>query len=41
VSSRLVAPRNDPYGEIYDLRNDPDEMENLFEDSAIGACGQS
>jgi len=31
---RMTIAQDDPYGELYDLQNDPDEMENLFEDSA-------
>jgi arylsulfatase A-like enzyme len=31
---RMTIAQDDPYGEMYDLRNDPDEMENVFEDSA-------
>jgi arylsulfatase A-like enzyme len=31
---RMTVAQDDPYGELYDLQNDPDEMENLFEDSA-------
>ena len=31
---RMTIARGDPCGELYDLRNDPQEMDNLFEDSA-------
>jgi arylsulfatase A-like enzyme len=30
---RMTIAQDDPYGELYDLHNDPDEMENLFEDT--------
>ena len=31
---RMTIAQNDPYGELYDLQNDPHEMDNLFEDTA-------
>ena len=31
---RLTVSRGEDWGELYDLRNDPDEMENLFDDPA-------
>jgi arylsulfatase A-like enzyme len=31
---RMTIAQDDSYGELYDLHSDPDEMENLFEDSA-------
>ena len=31
---RLTVSRDEDWGELYDLRNDPDEMENLFDDPA-------
>jgi arylsulfatase A-like enzyme len=31
---RMTIAQGDPYGELYDLRNDPHEMENLFDDAA-------
>ena len=31
---RMTIAQDDPYGELYDLQNDRDEMENLFEDTA-------
>jgi arylsulfatase A-like enzyme len=31
---RMTIAHGDPYGELYDLRNDPHEMDNLFEDPA-------
>jgi len=30
---RMTIAQNDPYGELYDLANDPHEMDNLFEDA--------
>ncbi len=30
---RMTICHDDPWGELYDLRNDPHEMENLFEDA--------
>jgi len=32
---RMTIAQDDPYGELYDLQSDPDEMENLFEDSTF------
>ena len=29
---RMTIAHNDPYGELYDLQNDPHEMDNLFDD---------
>ena len=31
---RMTIAHGDPYGELYDLQNDPHEMDNLFEDPA-------
>jgi arylsulfatase A-like enzyme len=31
---RMTIAQGDPYGELYDLKNDPHEMDNLFEDQA-------
>jgi arylsulfatase A-like enzyme len=31
---RLTIAHNDPWGELYDLENDPHEMDNLFDDPA-------
>ena len=31
---RMTIAENDPYGELYDLQNDPYEMDNLFGDPA-------
>jgi arylsulfatase A-like enzyme len=31
---RMTIAHGDPYGELYDLKNDPHEMDNLFEDAA-------
>jgi arylsulfatase A-like enzyme len=31
---RMTIAHGDPYGELYDIKNDPDEMDNLFEDAA-------
>ncbi len=31
---RMTIAQSDPYGELYDLKNDPHEMDNLFEDAA-------
>jgi arylsulfatase A-like enzyme len=31
---RMTIAQGDPYGELYDLRNDPHEMDNLFDDAA-------
>ena len=31
---RMTIAHDDPYGELYDLKNDPHEMDNLFEDAA-------
>ncbi len=31
---RMTIAQDDAYGELYDLQNDPDEMDNLFEDAA-------
>jgi arylsulfatase A-like enzyme len=31
---RMTIAHGDPYGELYDLENDPHEMDNLFEDPA-------
>jgi arylsulfatase A-like enzyme len=31
---RLTIADGDPYGELYDRRNDPHEMDNLFDDAA-------
>ncbi|MGA9966976.1 MAG: sulfatase-like hydrolase/transferase, partial [Terriglobales bacterium] len=31
---RMTIAQDDPYGELYDLQNDPNEMDNLFEDTA-------
>ena len=31
---RMTIAQDDPYGELYDLQNDPHEMDNLFEDTA-------
>jgi arylsulfatase A-like enzyme len=31
---RMSIAQGDPYGELYDLENDPHEMDNLFEDAA-------
>ncbi len=31
---RLTVSRGEDWGELYDLKNDPDEMENLFDDPA-------
>jgi arylsulfatase A-like enzyme len=31
---RMTIAQDDPYGELYDLHNDPHEMDNLFEDAA-------
>ena len=31
---RMTIAQNDPYRELYDLQNDPHEMDNLFEDAA-------
>jgi arylsulfatase A-like enzyme len=31
---RMTIAQDDPYGELYDLKNDPHEMDNLFEDAA-------
>ncbi len=31
---RLTITRGEDWGELYDLKNDPDEMENLFDDPA-------
>ena len=31
---RLTIAAGDPYGELYDRQNDPDEMDNLFDDPA-------
>ncbi len=33
-SHRLTVSRGNTWGELYDLRNDPDEMENLFDHPA-------
>ena len=30
----MTIAQDDSYGELYDLQSDPNEMENLFEDSA-------
>jgi len=29
---RMTITHGDPWGELYDLSNDPHEMDNLFED---------
>jgi arylsulfatase A-like enzyme len=31
---RMTIAHDDPYGELYDLLNDPHEMDNVFEDTA-------
>jgi arylsulfatase A-like enzyme len=31
---RMTIAHGEAYGELYDLKNDPDEMDNLFEDAA-------
>jgi arylsulfatase A-like enzyme len=31
---RMTIAQGDPYGELYDLKNDPHEMDNLFTDAA-------
>jgi len=31
---RMTIAHGDPWGELYDLQNDPHEMDNLFEDAA-------
>jgi arylsulfatase A-like enzyme len=31
---RMTIAQGDPYGELYDLENDPHEMDNLFDDAA-------
>jgi arylsulfatase A-like enzyme len=31
---RMTIAHGDPHGELYDLQNDPHEMDNLFEDAA-------
>jgi arylsulfatase A-like enzyme len=31
---RMTIAHADPWGELYDLENDPNEMDNLFEDAA-------
>jgi arylsulfatase A-like enzyme len=31
---RLTIAHDDPYGELYDLSNDPHEMDNVFDDAA-------
>ena len=31
---RLTIAHDDPWGELYDLENDPHEMDNLFDDPA-------
>ncbi len=31
---RMTIAQGDPFGELYDLQNDPHEMDNLFEDAA-------
>jgi arylsulfatase A-like enzyme len=31
---RMTIAQGDPYGELYDLKNDPHEMDNRFEDEA-------
>jgi arylsulfatase A-like enzyme len=31
---RMTIAHGDPYGELYDLRNDPHEMDNVFDDAA-------
>ena len=31
---RLTITMGEGWGELYDLKNDPDEMENLFDDPA-------
>jgi hypothetical protein len=31
---RMTIAQGDSYGELYDLQNDPDEMDNLFENAA-------
>jgi arylsulfatase A-like enzyme len=31
---RMTIAQGDPYGELYDLKNDPHEIDNLFEDAA-------
>jgi arylsulfatase A-like enzyme len=31
---RMTIIQDDPYGELYDLANDPHEMDNLFDDPA-------
>ncbi len=30
----MTIAQGDRYGELYDLQNDPGEMDNLFEDAA-------
>jgi arylsulfatase len=34
---RLTVSQGETWGELYDLKNDPDEMNNLFDDSAHAA----
>jgi hypothetical protein len=31
---RMTIAQGDPYGELYDLQNDPHEMDNVFDDAA-------
>jgi arylsulfatase A-like enzyme len=31
---RITIAQDDPYGELYDLQNDPHELDNLFEEAA-------
>ena len=34
----MTIAQSDPYGELYDLKNDPHEMDNLFEDAPHRGC---